>query len=94
MPVRSMHESGWDDSRDMVANGQELPAMRQNVGLSGPPPNAGPRTQDDARVGYLFQRSQGGDTVPPFGKQRWMVDSERNAMEQVCYCFSGSPTGQ
>lgn len=68
MPVLSMHEASWEDPREMLSNGQEMPgSVRPNMvpvqPVSGPGSTA-VRSQDDARVGYLFQRP------PPPGQQQ------------------------
>jgi len=51
MPVLTMHEANWDDPRELLANGQEMQSLRQNMGSV--------RSQDDALVGYMFQRPDG-----------------------------------
>jgi hypothetical protein len=63
MPVLSMHEASWQDPREMLSNAQEMPSVRQNM----VPVPAVVRAQDDARVGYLFQRP------PPQGQQTEMI---------------------
>jgi len=77
MPVLSMHEANWDDSRELLSNGQEIPALRQNMGSV--------RSQDDARVGYMFQRQEnqtGKVGQPPYATKAWL-GGERTALEQV-----------
>jgi len=74
MPVLSMHEVNWDES---LTNGSDMQALRQNMG--------GVRSQDDARVGYMFQRpdSQAGKVAEPaYGNKAWL-GRERTALEQV-----------
>jgi len=76
MPVLSMHEANWDDSREL-SNGQEMQALRQSMG--------GVRSQDDARVGYMFQRPQsqtGKVGQSPYASKAWL-GRERTALEQV-----------
>jgi hypothetical protein len=62
-----MHEASWEDPREMLSNGQEMPgSVRPNmvpVQTVAGPGSATVRSQDDARVGYLFQRP------PPQGQQ-------------------------
>ncbi|BFZ21222.1 hypothetical protein BsWGS_24261 [Bradybaena similaris] len=47
MPVPSMNPSTWEGSQAML-NQRDMAGMRQNQG---------PRSQDDANVGYLYQRN-------------------------------------
>jgi len=80
MPVLSMHEANWDDPRELLPNGQEIPALRQNM--------ASVRSQDDARVGYMFQRQEnqtGKVGQPPYAGKAWL--GERTALEQVDTIF-------
>jgi len=82
MPVLSMHEANWDDSREMLPNGQEMQALRQNMGNV--------RSQDDARVGYRFQRQEnqtGKVGQPPYTGKAWL-GGERTALEQVAVSLS------
>ena len=79
MPVLTMHEANWDDSRELLSNGQEIPALRQNMGRGSV------RSQDDARVGYMFQRQEnqtGKVGQPPYAGKAWL-GGERTALEQV-----------
>jgi len=83
-----MHEASWEDPRDMLSNAQEMPSVRQNM---VPVPAGVIRSQDDARVGYLFQRppppGQQADMIqqpppgPPFVNKPWL-GGERG-LEQV-----------
>jgi len=77
MPVLSMHEANWDDSREL-SNGQEMQVLRQNVGSV--------RSQDDARVGYMFQRPESQTAKvghqPSYASKAW-PGRERTALEQV-----------
>jgi len=82
MPVLSMHEANWDDSRQLLPNGQEIPALRQNMASVR-------STQDDARVGYMFQRQEnqtGKVGQPPYAGKAWL-GGERTALEQVDTIF-------
>ena len=77
MPVLTMHEANWDDPREL-SNGQEMQALRQNMGSVRAP-------QDEARVGYMLQRpdSQTGKVAqPPYASKAWPA-RERTALEQV-----------
>jgi len=81
MPVLSMHEANWDDPRELLPNGQEIPALRRNM--------ASVRSQDDARVGYMFQRQEnqtGKVGQPPYAGKAWL-GGERTALEQVDTIF-------
>jgi len=83
MPVLSMHETAanWDDS---LANGQEMLRPPQNMG-----PGVARASQDDALVGYMFQRpptdsQQPGkvSTEPTYASKAWL-GRERTGLEQV-----------
>jgi len=77
MPVLTMHEANWDDPREL-SNGQEMQALRQNMGSVRAP-------QDEARVGYMLPRpeSQTGKVAqPPYASKAWPA-RERTALEQV-----------
>jgi len=78
MPVLTMHEANWDDSRELLPNGQEMQSLR--------PPNVGSvRSQDDALVGYMFQRPDGQASKvgeQAYGSKAWM-GRERTALHQV-----------
>ena len=77
MPVLSMNEGGWGSTNVMLSNGQEMSAaLRQH--------NAGQpqlRSQDDATVGYFFQRPQ-TDVSQQYNSKRWAVGDD-SVIEQV-----------
>ena len=69
MPVPSMNNSSWEGSQSML-NQRDMAGMRQNQGT---------RSQDDANVGYLYQRSH--SDVPMggaggFPQKRWAVGDD------------------
>ncbi|XP_059165853.1 pumilio homolog 2-like isoform X4 [Physella acuta] len=67
MPVPSMNPSSWEGSQAML-NQRDMTGMRQNQGT---------RSQDDANVGYLYQRSH--SDVPMgggFHHKRWAVGDD------------------
>ena len=76
MPVLRMNEVAWDESNVMLSNGQEMSGIRQPSGLA--------RSQDDAMVGYFFQRPQ-TDVAQPYNK-RWAVGDD-SVIEHVSCCF-------
>lgn len=68
MPVPSMNNSSWEGSQGML-NQRDMSGMRQNTG--------GTRSQDDANVGYLYQRTH--NDVPMVGggfQKRWAVGDD------------------
>ena len=77
MPVLSMNEVSWDDTNisgnKMISNGQEMTGLRHHT--------SGPRSQDDAMVGYFFQRPQ-HDGAQPYNSKRWAVGDD-SVIEQV-----------
>ena len=82
MPVLSMNEVAWDESNVMLSNGQEMSGIRQpSQGLA-----RSQVTQDDAMVGYFFQRPQ-NDVAQPYNK-RWAVGDDsiiEHVSSVVCY---------
>ncbi|XP_055870980.1 pumilio homolog 2-like isoform X2 [Biomphalaria glabrata] len=67
MPVPSMNPSSWEGTQAML-NQRDMSVMRQNQGT---------RSQDDANVGYLYQRSH--SDVPMgggFPHKRWAVGDD------------------
>ena len=77
MPVLSMNEVAWDASNVMLSNGQEMSGIRQPSGLA--------RSQDDAMVGYFFQRPQ-TELAQPYNK-RWAVGDD-SVIEQVSFILN------
>nr|CCK33032.1 RNA-binding protein Pumilio [Platynereis dumerilii] len=77
MPVLSMNEGGWGSTNVMLSNGQEMSAaLRQHN--TGQPQL---RSQDDATVGYFFQRPQ-TDVSQQYNSKRWAVGDD-SVIEQV-----------
>lgn len=75
MPVLNMSEVGWDNRQAMLANGQEtVGGPRQH--------NMGTRSQDDAMVGYFFQRPQTDAELSSYSTKRWAVGDD-SMIEQV-----------
>ncbi|KAK3749088.1 hypothetical protein RRG08_034060 [Elysia crispata] len=67
MPVPSMHPSSWEGSQALLNRG-DMSGMRQSQGT---------RSQDDANVGYLYQRSH--SDVPMgggFPQKRWALGDD------------------
>ena len=81
MPVRTMQEASWQGNNEgMLPNGAELPGGRnQHFGQ-------GIRSQDDAKVGYYFQRPP-VDTSQVYSQKRWAIgdDIALEQMQQVRY---------
>ena len=71
MPVVNMQEAQWQETRNaMLSNGQDTSAIRNRN-----------RSQDDAAVGYYFQRPQ-MDTTQPYNNKRWALGDD-SILEQV-----------
>ncbi|XP_005110403.1 pumilio homolog 2 isoform X3 [Aplysia californica] len=67
MPVPSMNNSSWEGSQGML-NQRDMAGMRQNQGT---------RSQDDANVGYLYQRSHNDVQMGGgFPHKRWAVGDD------------------
>lgn len=76
MPVSSMNEVSWNDSQGMLTNSREMAGIRQNQG-------PGSRSQDDAMVGYFFQRPQSDtELMGGYTNKRWAVGDD-SVIEQV-----------
>ncbi|XP_048249503.1 pumilio homolog 2-like isoform X2 [Haliotis rufescens] len=76
MPVSSMNEVSWNDSQGMLTNSREMAGIRQNQG-------PGSRSQDDAMVGYFFQRPQSDtELMGGYTNKRWAVGDD-SVIEQA-----------
>ena len=81
MPVlTSMQDANWQEPRNaMLSNGPEMSVNRNRT-----------RSQDDAMVGYYYQRPQ-MDVTQQYGNKRWAVGDD-SVLEQVsvhiCYVFA------
>lgn len=71
MPVVSMNETSWDDSRAMLSHGN-LANMRQSNHIS----------KDDAGVSYFFQRPQESNDPGNYSNKKWAVGDD-SVLEQV-----------
>ncbi|XP_060606103.1 uncharacterized protein LOC132758446, partial [Ruditapes philippinarum] len=65
MPVVSMNETSWDDSRAMLSHGS-LANMRQSNHIS----------KDDAGVSYFFQRPQESNDPSNYSNKKWAVGDD------------------
>ncbi|XP_050389378.2 pumilio homolog 1 [Patella vulgata] len=73
MPVPSMNHSAWDNNTaGVLQNPREMAGIRQNTGA---------RSQDDAMVGYFFQRPQ-TDELTGYTNKRWAVGDD-SVIEQT-----------
>jgi len=72
MPVlTSMQDANWQEPRNaMLSNGPEMSGNRNRS-----------RSQDDAMVGYYYQRPQ-MDVTQQYGNKRWAVGDD-SVLEQV-----------
>lgn len=71
MPVVSMNESSWDDTRTLLSHGN-MSTMRQTGNLS----------KDDAGVSYFFQRPQEQQDTGGYSNKKWAVGDD-SVIEQV-----------
>jgi hypothetical protein len=71
MPVVSMNETSWDDSRAMLSHGS-LANMRQSNHIS----------KDDAGVSYFFQRPQESNDPSNYSNKKWAVGDD-SVLDQV-----------
>lgn len=84
MPILRMSEVAWDTNRGMLTNGggghggQDMAGMRQHAVAT--------RSQDDARVGYFFQRPQTDAELINYGNKRW-APGDDSIIEQVSSYF-------
>ncbi len=74
---------GWD--ANVMMNGQEInPGAQGGGGIRQH--SSGVRSQDDAMVGYFFQRPQGQtDVAGQYNSKRWAVGDD-SVIEQVRKC--------
>lgn len=71
MPVASMNETSWDDSRAMLSQGN-IANMRQSGHIS----------KDDAGVSYFCQRPQEPNDLGNYSNKKWAVGDD-SVIEQV-----------
>lgn len=71
MPVVSMNETSWDDSRAMLSHGN-MASMRHGSHIS----------KDDAGVSYFFQRPQESNDPGNYSNKKWAVGDD-SCLEQV-----------
>ncbi len=70
-----MQEGNWNSVKTMLSNGPEMSGIRQNQNQGAP------RSQDDAMVGYFFQRPQ-SEVNAQYNSKRWAVGDD-SVIEQV-----------
>jgi len=78
-----MNEVSWNNNQGILPN-QGHP-QQEMAGIVGRQPNAnvsGSRSQDDATVGYFFQRPQSDTELNSYGHKRWAVGDD-SVLEQV-----------
>ena len=80
-----MSQAGWDNTNVNMMNGPEM--QQGHPGGAGPGAagirqhSSGIRSQDDAMVGYFFQRPQ-TDVAQQYSSKRWAVGDD-SVIEQV-----------
>ena len=80
-----MSQAGWDNTNVNMMNGPEM--QQGHPGGAGPGAagirqhSSGVRSQDDAMVGYFFQRPQ-TDVAQQYSSKRWAVGDD-SVIEQV-----------
>lgn len=72
MPVVSMNETSWDDSRAMLSQGN-MASMRQSSHV---------QSKDDAGVSYFFQRPHESNEPGNYSNKKWAVGDD-SVLEQV-----------
>ena len=78
MTALMMQEASWQaNNQVMLTNGPEMSGARQPS--AGPP--QGVRSQDDANVGYFFQRPQ-TNVHQQYQQKRWAVGDD-SVLEQA-----------
>lgn len=78
-----MNEVSWQNGPRMMANGPHEMAGRQNNNNV-----PGCRSQDDATVGYFFQRPQNDSELNAYANKRWAIgdDSIIEHVRKHLYC--------
>lgn len=66
-----MNEVSWQNGPRMMANGPHEMAGRQNNNNV-----PGCRSQDDATVGYFFQRPQNDSELNAYANKRWAIGDD------------------
>lgn len=81
MPVPTMSAGSWEESQSIMSSVREMSGTRQSQGT---------RSQDDAMVGYFFQRPQTDAQMNAFPSKRWAVgdDSVIEQVGSICGYFS------
>lgn len=73
-----MNEVSWDNQTSRMMNGPEMAGIRQQ--------NFSNRSQDDATVGYFFQRPQTDAEMNNYPGKRWAIGDD-SVIEQVTFHF-------
>lgn len=78
-----MNDVSWDNQNPRMMNGPEMAGIRQQ--------NFSTRSQDDATVGYFFQRPQtDAEMNSNYPGKRWAIGDD-SVIEQVfCFCWNKS----
>jgi len=71
-----MNEVSWDNQTSRMMNGPEMAGIRQQ--------NFSNRSQDDATVGYFFQRPQTDAEMNSYPGKRWAIGDD-SVIEQVTF---------
>lgn len=71
-----MNEVSWDNQTSRMMNGPEMAGIRQQ--------NFSNRSQDDATVGYFFQRPQTDAEMNNYPGKRWAIGDD-SVIEQVTF---------
>lgn len=79
MPVSSMSAGSWEGGQLILTSTKDMSVSRQTHGT---------RSQDDATVGYSFQRSQSDNHMSGYSSKRWAIgdDSVIEQVSSICTC--------
>jgi len=78
-----MQETSWDDARVMLGNGSEISSTSAVASGGDVRQSAVSRSQDDARVGYFFQRPQAIVINQQYANRRWAASGDESFVEQA-----------
>lgn len=90
MPVPRMNDVSWSNGQGMLhgvgpgSTGQDLTSTAGAVGSRHQHSSIGSRSQDDATVGYFFQRPQNESNMEfnTYGNKKWAIGDD-SVIEQV-----------
>lgn len=81
-----MNDVSWDNNQGMI-NGQDMAGIHRPNNNNNISAHSGNRSQDDATVGYFFQRPQTELELNSYANKRWAVGDD-SVIEQVYFALS------